>query len=981
MTRRAHPARADALRLLRERFLNRTDLVAIQAPWGKPCPVDATEVLDDLLLGHLLGDAVPTTKVKYTNRRRAGAMMGWYRVGSYSPGSDNTTRWLCLDFDGAGHAGALDDPQAAAMAGAQAFTAAGLPCYLERSGSGRGWHLWCFFDPPLAAGKAQALGHALAPKDAPLANRQGECASPRSGRGIEVFPKQAKLGRSGYGNLVWLPWWYGAPTGANEFYRPGADGKLVAYVPTELAIAPIAAIESLLSALPSQPLPSGRGAKRAAHVLPAPRKSPPERGPHAESATDGAEDAIWPAWRRQALAALPLELIYGAWLTGKSVGRGWLECRDPDSPTGDQHPSAGVADGTGEAARGTFHSFLDERTLSVFDFLVARGDAADFRAARARVAMLSGVAEPVATLPPLPSDGSWDLPVNPPTDPSSEPRPATNEPATSEPATNEPAANEPAAAGPRPPTDSPAANSVRGDRRRPRILIRAREDEVIDDAIRALAKIDGVYDRGGVLVHVVRDPSRLAGIIRASHAPRIHALGAAGVRDRLSFAADWFTLRSREGDFEEVPAHIPSWVAPALESRKAWTGLRNLEGIIETPVIRSDGSVISTRGYDQRTGLLYEPNAAYPEVSPCPTDVEVRAAVDMLLDIVCDFPFASAAHRAAWLAGLLTPFARYAFTGPSPLFLIDANIAGVGKTKLVDIIGRIIAGREMARTAQAPDEAEELKRITAIAMEGDRTILLDNIRRPLGSGAFDSVLTATSINERILGRSEKALLPMLAIWYGTGNNVVLRGDTPRRTLHIRLESDHEQPENRSHFKYPDVVGWAQAHRAELAVAAVTILTGYCVAGKPDMGLEPWGSFEGWSALIRNAIVWSGLEDPCRARAALRASDSEVSALADLIAGWEDLNARAFPDQRGCSVAQALDALQADTSARSFGRLRAALAELCPHLPGQLPAARRVGNVLRAFRGRVVGRQRLVNRVLHGNNVWCVEYVGGDAQHT
>ena len=115
MTPGAPSAVGDALRLLHARFLNRTDLVAIHAPWGKPFPVDANRTLDDLLLAHLLGEAAPVAKVAYSNRRGAGVMAGHYRVGSYSPATDGTTRWVCLDFDGAGHANALADPQAAAL--------------------------------------------------------------------------------------------------------------------------------------------------------------------------------------------------------------------------------------------------------------------------------------------------------------------------------------------------------------------------------------------------------------------------------------------------------------------------------------------------------------------------------------------------------------------------------------------------------------------------------------------------------------------------------------------------------------------------------------------------------------------------------------------------------------------------------------------------------------------------------------------------
>lgn len=91
----------------------------------------------------------------------------------------------------------------------------------------------------------------------------------------------------------------------------------------------------------------------------------------------------WRVWRREALAALPLGAVYGELLTGV-CRRGWLECRDPASPSGDQNPSAGVADGSGVAERGTFHSFRTGESISVFDFLVQVGVVNDFRGACVR---------------------------------------------------------------------------------------------------------------------------------------------------------------------------------------------------------------------------------------------------------------------------------------------------------------------------------------------------------------------------------------------------------------------------------------------------------------------------------------------------------------------------------------------------------------------------------------------------------------------
>ena len=104
--------------------------------------------------------------------------------------------------------------------------------------------------------------------------------------------------------------------------------------------------------------------------------------------------SAWDGWRKEALAALPLEAVYGEWLTGRVSGEGWLQCRDPFAPTGDERPSAGVADGTGEAERGSFHSFRSSHTDDVFGFLVRIGRATDFRSACTLVGSLAGVPTP-----------------------------------------------------------------------------------------------------------------------------------------------------------------------------------------------------------------------------------------------------------------------------------------------------------------------------------------------------------------------------------------------------------------------------------------------------------------------------------------------------------------------------------------------------------------------------------------------------------
>lgn len=147
--------------------------------------------------------------------------------------------------------------------------------------------------------------------------------------------------------------------------------------------------ERLAAISPEKPASNAPAAASGETSAAAPFKAQMETGFSSADASPGNED--FRQWRKKALETLNLELVYGPLLTGPRAGEGWLECRDPASKSGDRNPSASVADGTGQAERGAFHSFRSEGNLSVFDFLVWRGMALDFSEAVREVARLSGV--------------------------------------------------------------------------------------------------------------------------------------------------------------------------------------------------------------------------------------------------------------------------------------------------------------------------------------------------------------------------------------------------------------------------------------------------------------------------------------------------------------------------------------------------------------------------------------------------------------
>jgi hypothetical protein len=132
-------------------------------------------------------------------------------------------------------------------------------------------------------------------------------------------------------------------------------------------------------------------------------------------------------------------------------------------------------------------------------------------------------------------------------------------------------------------------------------------------------------------------------------------------------------------------------------------------------------------------------------------------------------------------------------------------------------------------------------------------VLFDNLEGKFGNAVLDAAPTGTAWKDRLLGANRMAEAPMHMTWYATGNNVAIAADTARRVCHVRLESNLERPEARADFRHRDLLAWVGENRGRLLAAALTILRGYCAAGRPDLGLPAWGSFEGWSRLVRSAV--------------------------------------------------------------------------------------------------------------------------------
>jgi putative DNA primase/helicase len=432
-----------------------------------------------------------------------------------------------------------------------------------------------------------------------------------------------------------------------------------------------------------------------------------------------------------------------------------------------------------------------------------------------------------------------------------------------------------------------------------------------------------------------------------------------------------------------VPREPRDKIARQVRCRLQWP-LRYLEGVIEVPTIRTDGSILDRPGWDEPTRLLYEALPVFQEqwhgIPEHPTREAAQHAVSTLLRPVVDFPWVAPTDQSTYVAAVLTLVGRHLIDGPTPMFAIRAPTPGTGKSLLADVIALVGTGRVFPSMA-ATDEAEEMrKRIHALAIDGTPAILLDNVSGSIGSDALAAALTRVDWEDRILGLSQIVRVPLRVVWFCTGNNVTFRRTMQRRVLLVDLDAKMEVPEDRKDFVIPDLVAYITARRVEFATAALTMLRAFILAGRPRHPKPRMGSFEAWDDLIRSAVLWCGLEDPAstregEGRGRLRAQvDDEVEQARQLL----DVLAELYPSPARFTTQDVFDQVAAEgglTERRRGATWRRVLDTNAASKSGHATAAS-LGYKLREIRDRPFGGYRIC---CHGKGKWSIEPAAGDGK--
>ena len=343
--------------------------------------------------------------------------------------------------------------------------------------------------------------------------------------------------------------------------------------------------------------------------------------------------------------------------------------------------------------------------------------------------------------------------------------------------------------------------------------------------------------------------------------------------------------RSQWVDTDPSPQHVRM----ILTNERRWR-FPHVNGVITTPTLRADGSLLADPGYDPASQLYLLPGFQLPPIAERPSKREARDAFGFLTGLLAEFSFKATTgedekrlNRAIALSGLLTALVRGSLP-TAPVHLIDADTPGTGKSYLVDIIAMIATGRLCPVITALKNIEETEKRLGAIILSGMSVVSLDNCAHDLSGELLCQIAERPMIKVRILGRSEMPDCECHTAVFATGNNIAFKGDMVRRGFACHLESLEEQPELRAFQQ--DALKQAAADRGRYVAAALTIIRAYLTTGAPRV-CGPFGSYAEWSTMVRSPLVWLGEPDPVASIRTNRVEDSELSEIAELFELWLD----------------------------------------------------------------------------------------------
>ncbi|WP_420474272.1 hypothetical protein [Noviherbaspirillum sp. ST9] len=412
---------------------------------------------------------------------------------------------------------------------------------------------------------------------------------------------------------------------------------------------------------------------------------------------------------------------------------------------------------------------------------------------------------------------------------------------------------------------------------KPTIWVSAGEiNRIVDAAESLLAESGRFYQRGNLLVSVSTDPGTNETVIKAASAQALMRA--------LDGSATWMRFDKRASDW--LVCDPPALYVSVLHGATQYPHMPVLNGIARQPYLRMDGSMMVQAGYDPGSGFFGAFDERDFAISNAPTREDAVAALEVILNLLNEFAFATNEDRAAAVSAILTATVRPSLP-QAPMFHFKAPQIASGKSYLSALVAAFATPMSVSAASFPHNDEECRKLLLSVLMEGAAVVCFDNLTSDLHAyKSLCSVLTEANITDRILGVNKSATVGTRALFLSSGNNVGPVQDMTRRCITVNLDPRCETPAARTFHGSP--VRDVRERRGHFVSLALTIIRAYIVAGSPKTSCKQLASYEVWSDTVRQALLWLGMPDPATSLFAAIGADPDREQLGRVLGAWHEL---------------------------------------------------------------------------------------------
>ena len=373
-------------------------------------------------------------------------------------------------------------------------------------------------------------------------------------------------------------------------------------------------------------------------------------------------------------------------------------------------------------------------------------------------------------------------------------------------------------------------------------------DQIAKAAEYVLADGGDVYQSGGIVVHIRRDPG--------TGDPHIERANDQSLAIELSARADWgrYDGRTKKLMRYDPPERVVKAVLKALK----YVYLPLLKGIARQPFYHS-GELVTASGYHEPSGIFAsfsEDEFAVPDTSRAAAE----QALALLLSLLEEVEFATEIDVAAAIAAMFTATVRSSLP-LAPAFLTTAPDSGIGKSYLNSIITPFAGPGEPQRTSFPKTSEEATKSVQSHLLTGSAVIEYDDMDCDfLPHGVLNRMLTSGYLTDRILGVSKTVTVSTRTLVLASGINVGPVRDMNRRVITIHLARKQQGGITRSFVGRP--ADEVRDNRGKYVSAVLTIIEAWKAAESPKCDAPALASYgDDWSYYCRHPLMWLGLPDP------------------------------------------------------------------------------------------------------------------------